>query len=72
MAVAAGGNKNAGSWSVGVGLDLYNRYRFDLKWVDYFGHFTTDPATGALATFNDGNALLKDRAAIFFTFKTTL
>lgn len=69
-AVALGGNKGAGSYSVGLGLDLYSKYRFDLRYVDYFGNYTTD-ATGAVATYNGDNALLKDRGAVYLTFKTT-
>lgn len=71
-AVSSGGNKGAGNYAVGLGLDLYNKYRFDLKYVGYFGDITTNPATGALATYNGTPALLKDRGAVFLTFKTTL
>ena len=69
-AVAAGGNKDAGSYAVGLGLDLYSKHRFDLKYIDYFGDFTTTPA-GALAVASGSQAFLKDRGAVFFTYKTT-
>jgi hypothetical protein len=66
-----GGNKGAGSYSIGLGLDLKNKYRFDLKYVDYFGDYTTNPATGAVAVYNGSTTMLKDRGALYFTFKTT-
>jgi hypothetical protein len=69
-AVSAGGNKNAGSYAVGLGLDLYSKHRFDLKYIGYFGDITTTPA-GALAVASGSQAYLKDRGAVFFTYKTT-
>lgn len=70
-AVASGGSEDAGSYAAGLGLDLYNRYRFDLKYVDYFGDYSKSP-TGAALTPNGSQALLEDRGAIYFTFKTTI
>lgn len=70
-AVASGGNKYAGSWSVGLSLDVSSKYRFDLKYVDAFGHYTVNPATGALASSAGSGALLNDRGALYATFKTT-
>ena len=69
--VAGGGNKNAGSWGVGLGFDIYMKYRVDLKYVDYFGDYTTDPITGALKVANGGSALLSDRGFISLTMKST-
>lgn len=40
-AVQLGGNEDAGSYSVGIGMDVRNQYRFDLKYVDNFGPFDT-------------------------------
>lgn len=40
-AVQSGGDERAGSYSVGVAADFYNQYRFDLKYVDFFGEFDT-------------------------------
>ncbi len=71
-AVSFGGNENAGSFSVGIGLDVYNKYRFDLKYVDYFGKASTDPVTGAITTVNGNGTFLQDRGAIYLTFKTTI
>lgn len=76
-AVLLGGNEGAGSYSVGFALDLYSKYRFDLKYVDFFGPLVPGangavsvPAT-ATAGANGLTPLLKDRGAIYFTFKTT-
>ncbi|RJF98521.1 DUF1302 domain-containing protein [Noviherbaspirillum saxi] len=69
-AVASGGNEDAGSWAVGLGLDLYSKYRLDMKYVDAFGHYTVG-ANGAVAVPKGSGALLNDRGAVFLTFKTT-
>ncbi|MDO8332508.1 MAG: DUF1302 family protein, partial [Pseudomonas sp.] len=54
-----------GTYSVGFAADFYNQYRFDLKYVDFFGKSdtcdsTTDGATpGASGAYNcAANALL--------------
>jgi hypothetical protein len=70
-AVGSGGNDGAGSYAMGLGLDLYSKYRFDLKFVDYFGNYTTNPLTGAVTLVNGNAAYLKDRGAVYLTFKTT-
>jgi hypothetical protein len=68
--VAAGGNKHAGNYSLGVGADVYQKYRFDLKYTDYFGELQLAP-NGSVAAPQGLNALLKDRGFISLTFKTT-
>ncbi|AMO24122.1 DUF1302 domain-containing protein [Ramlibacter solisilvae] len=76
-AVLLGGNEDAGSYSVGLAMDLYSKYRFDLKYVDFFG--TLKPAANgvvpvpgtAVAGANGLTPLVKDRGAVYFTFKTT-
>ncbi len=70
-AVSSGGNEGAGSYSIGLALDVESRYRFDLKYVGYFGDYTTD-ANGNLKTSNGTQSLLVDRSTIYLTFKTTL
>lgn len=55
-AVQLGGNKDAGSYSVGVGVDVRNQYRFDLKYVDNFGPFDTCSSAGSAAAQGDGAA----------------
>jgi hypothetical protein len=69
-AVQFGGNKGAGSYSIGLGLDLYSKYRFDLKYVDYFGHSQVNLANGAMTAVNGSGTWLKDRGAVYVTFKT--
>lgn len=69
-AVTSGGNKSNGSYSVGLGLDLYSKYRFDLRYVDYLGNYVTN-AAGAVTVNNGATTTLKDRGAVYFTFKTT-
>jgi hypothetical protein len=70
-AVLLGGNDGAGSYSVGLALDLQSRYRFDLKYVDFMGDTTLNPAA-AISSNGGANALLTDRGFVVFTFKTTL
>ncbi|PMU08650.1 MULTISPECIES: DUF1302 domain-containing protein [unclassified Pseudomonas] len=54
--VQLGGNKGSGSYSVGVGMDVQNQYRFDLKYVDNFGDFDTCGTAGNASTHGDGAA----------------
>jgi hypothetical protein len=70
-AVALGGNKNAGNYSVGVAADVYQKYKFSLQYIGYYGDFSTNPATGALTVANGTAASLSDRGWVSFTFKTT-
>ena len=53
-AVQLGGNENAGSYSVGIGMDVRNQYRFDLKYVDNFGPFDTCNSAGGAGNPGDG------------------
>lgn len=69
-AVAAGGNEKAGNYSVGIGADAYQKYRFDLKYTDYFGDLQLAP-NGSVQSAAGLGALLKDRGFISLTFKTT-
>jgi hypothetical protein len=78
--VPFGGNEGSGQWSLGVGADVKGKYKFDLAYTDYFGDYTAGPNTFAgvpgigpnqMAYSNGGNALLKDRGWLSFTFKTT-
>ena len=68
-AVPFGGNQNSGTYGLGVAADVDNRYRFDLKYVDFFGQ-TTD--NGRMVTSSNGLlALLKSRGSVTFTAKAT-
>jgi hypothetical protein len=78
--VPFGGNKGSGSWSIGVGADVLGKYKFDLAYNDYFGSYTAGanpffgvPGIGAqqMAYSNGGNAILRDRGWLSFTFKTS-
>ena len=73
-AVLLGGNEGAGNYSIGVGVDIYQKYRFDLKYNGYYGNYaTTTPGfkgyPGVLP--NGVNAAISDRGWVSLTFKTT-
>ena len=70
-AVLSGGNKHAGNYSAGLSLDIYQKYRIDLKYVDFFGALAIDPVTGAVASSAGLMPLLKDRGFVALTLKTT-
>ena len=64
-----GGNQGNGNYAVGLSADVYQKYRFDLKYIDYFGR-TRD--NGTMVTAQNGfTTLLKDRGSVYLTFKTT-
>lgn len=67
--VSNGGNRGAGSYSFGVGADIFQKYNADLKYVGYFGDLQTD-ATGGIAS-STGYGYLRDRGFVSFTLKTT-
>ena len=53
-AVQLGGNEGAGSYSIGVGMDVQNQYRFDLKYVDNFGSHDTCKSAGSAGNPGSG------------------
>jgi hypothetical protein len=65
-AVSGGGNNGAGSYSLGVAADIYQRYRVDLKYVGYYSKYATNPTTGAISAFSGA---LIDRGWVALTFK---
>ena len=67
--VVFGGNQGTGSYSLAVAANLYARYLFELKYVDFFGP-TRETAT-TVTSQNGLGALLKDRGHLVFTFRTT-
>jgi len=69
-AVTSGGNEKAGSYALGVSADVRNQYNIALRYVGYYGDYSTN-AAGAMAVPNGTNAALSDRGAVFLTFKTT-
>lgn len=68
-AVTSGGNEHAGSLAIGVGFDVQSRYRFDLRYTDYFGREGLNLAGARI--YNGTNSLLRDRGNVSLTFKTT-
>jgi hypothetical protein len=69
--VQAGGNKGAGNYSAGIAFDVRQKYRIDLKYVDFFGSLATDPVSGAVTSNAGVTALLRDRGFLALTLKTT-
>jgi len=75
-AVAFGGSENGGNWSAGIGADIYQKYRVDLKYNGYYGQYSTNPtgatpAGGVLGVPNGANSSLSDRGWVSLTLKTT-
>ena len=68
-AVSFGGNQGNGSYSIGFGLDFRNQYRFDIKYIDFYGRYRDDGS--AVTSQNGATTLLKDRGFVNLTFKTT-
>jgi hypothetical protein len=68
-ATTSAGNEGAGNYSLGVGLDVHSRYRFDLRYTDYLGRNKVNDAGNRV--YNGGNSLLTDRGNVSLTFKTT-
>ncbi|NML44111.1 DUF1302 domain-containing protein [Ramlibacter sp. G-1-2-2] len=68
-ATVFGGNEGLGNYAIGLGADLYQKYRFDLKYIDFVGRYkdngTAVTSTNGLTTF------LRDRGFVSLTFKTT-
>jgi len=64
-----GGNQGLGNYTVGLTADVQQRYRFDLKYIDYIGRYKSN-ATQVTST-NGLTTYLKDRGAVSLTFKTT-
>jgi hypothetical protein len=61
---------HSGNWSVGLSLDIYQKYKVDLTYAGYFGDVETD-ATGGMTQYNGLATLLKDRDNLMLTLKTT-
>ncbi|HQR19268.1 MAG TPA: DUF1302 domain-containing protein [Burkholderiaceae bacterium] len=79
-AITAGGQSGAGSYGLGLAVDIYQKYRIDLKYVGFYGNYSTCPQTpvnvatcvaGAANIFNGTNAIISDRDFVALTFKTT-
>jgi hypothetical protein len=68
-ATVFGGNEQTGNYTIGVGADIFQRYRVDLKYIDWFG-YTRDNGNAVISQ-NGFTSLLKDRGFVSLTFKTT-
>lgn len=70
-----GGSQGNGTYSIGLGVDVDQKYRFDLRYVDFFGKAKEGPGvlpgTTMVTSINGLSTLLKDRGFLAFTFKTT-
>ncbi len=68
-ATVFGGNEGLGNYTLGVSADVQQKYRFDLKYVDFLGRYkdngTAVTSTNGLTTF------LRDRGFVSLTFRTT-
>ncbi|HSV71970.1 MAG TPA: DUF1302 domain-containing protein [Methylibium sp.] len=72
--VTLGGNQGNGSYSIGIAADMYAKYRFDLRYVDYFGRskYAPQAQTGTqVLRVNGLSTLLNDRGFVALTFKAT-
>jgi len=67
--VMLGGNVGSGSYGAGIAADVANRFRFDLRYVDYFGR-TKDNGT-AVTSANGILGILRNRGNVTFTAKAT-
>ncbi|PKO31332.1 MAG: DUF1302 domain-containing protein [Betaproteobacteria bacterium HGW-Betaproteobacteria-7] len=67
--VAQGGARGVGLFSVGIAADVRNQYRFDLKYVGFFGDVDASDPNAVVA--KDNPAYLKDRGMLVLNFKTT-
>jgi hypothetical protein len=68
-ATVFGGNQGLGNYTVGLAADWQQKYRFDLKYVDFLGAYK-DNGTAVTST-NGLTTYLKDRGFVSLTFKTT-
>jgi hypothetical protein len=68
-ATVFGGSQANGNYSIGVSADAQQKYRFDLKFIDYIGRYRDN---GAAVTSQNGlTTFLRDRGFVSLTFKTT-
>ena len=64
-----GGNQDNGNYSIGVAADIFQKYRVDLKYIDYYGKYKDNGI--AVTSQNGFTTLLEDRGFISLTFKAT-
>jgi hypothetical protein len=68
-ATTFGGNQGLGNYTIGISADVQQKYRFDLKYIDFVGHYK-DNGT-AVTAVNGLTTYLIDRGFLSLTFKTT-
>ncbi len=66
-----GGNERLGNYSIGLGTDIYQKYRVDLKYIDYVGKYRVNAAGTAVTTVNGFTTALVDRGFLSLTLKTS-
>jgi hypothetical protein len=67
--VMLGGNEGSGTWGAGIAADVANRYRLELRYVDWFGDWQDD---GTRLTSSNGIfGVLENRGNVTFTAKAT-
>ena len=68
-ATVFGGNQGMGNYSIGLGVDIHQKYRIDLKYIDFVGRYRDNGTT--VTSQNGLTTLLRDRGFASLTFKTT-
>lgn len=69
-ATLSGGNKGAGTWSIGAQLDYLNRYKFSLTYSDFMTKFR-NAGTATRPNLVGNGPLYNDRGLLTFTFATS-
>jgi hypothetical protein len=70
-AVTFGGNQGLGNYTLGLSADVHQKYRFDLKYIDFVGRYKENAAGTSVASINGFTTYLVDRGFVSLTFKTT-
>jgi hypothetical protein len=65
-----GGNERNGTYTVGLAADIFQKYRVDLKYIDFFGQYKDNGVS--VTTQNGFTTLLKDRGFVSLTLKMTI
>jgi hypothetical protein len=68
-ATTFGGNQKLGNYTIGLSADVRQKYRFDLKYIDFVGAYKDNGTT--VTSVNGLTTYLKDRGFLSLTFKTT-
>ena len=68
-ATVFGGNQGLGNYTIGLGADVLQKYRFDLKYIDFVGRYRDNGTS--VTTQNGLTTFLKDRGFVSLTFKAT-